>query len=30
MVFDDLLLENKTNVNRNMSEEDTATLIASI
>ena len=30
MVFDDLLLENKTHVNRIVSEEDTATLIASI
>ena len=30
MVFDDLLLENKTHVNRIMSEEDTATLIVSI
>ena len=30
MVIHDLLLENKTYVNRIMSEEDTATLIASI
>ena len=30
MVFDDLLLENKTHVNRIMSEEDTATLVVSI
>ena len=30
MIIDDLLLENKTPVNRIMSEEDTATLIASI
>ena len=30
MVFDDLLLENKTPVNRIMSEEYTATLIVSI
>ena len=30
MVFDDLVLENKTPVNRIMSEEDTATLIVSI
>ena len=30
MVFDDLLLENKTHVNRIMSEEDIATLIVSI
>ena len=30
MVFDDLLLEKKIHVNRIMSEEDTATLIASI
>ena len=29
-VFDDLLLENKIPVNRIMSEEDAATLIASI
>ena len=29
-VFDDLLLERKTPVNRTMSDEDTATLIASI
>ena len=30
MVFDDQFLENKTSANRIMSEEDTATLIASI
>ena len=30
MVFDDLLLENKTPVNRIMSEEDTATFTVSI
>ena len=30
MVFDDLLLENRTHVNRIMSEKDTATLIVSI
>ena len=30
MVFDDLLLENKTHANRIMSEEDTATSIVSI
>ena len=30
MVFDDLLLENKTHVNRIMSDEDTAMLIVSI
>ena len=30
MVFDDLLLENKTHVNRIMSEEDKATLVVSI
>ena len=30
MIFDDLLLENKTHVNRIMLEEDIATLIVSI
>ena len=30
MIFDDILLEKKTNVNRIMSEEGTATLIVSI
>ena len=30
ILFDDLLLDNKTHVNRIMSEEDTATLIVSI
>ena len=30
MVFDDLLLEKQSRVNRIMSEEDTATLIVSI